>query len=58
MTSIDPGGEDMRCWRKESAGICSTKALYKELAPKAMGPHYLWNKLWKLEIPSKLKMFA
>lgn len=64
---LNSQGQDFWAWEPERSGIYTVKSAYKllfkkkEEADHAQGPSSsadgLWSKIWKLEIPPKVKVF-
>lgn len=50
-------GKDLSCWKSEPSGMCTFKAIYKEVQATTYGPQLPWKQLWKLSILPKLQMF-
>ncbi|KAJ8629693.1 hypothetical protein MRB53_023016 [Persea americana] len=57
ILNIPLAGRDTACWKNENGGTCQTRSLYKHFQQPTIGPHFPWNTLWSLPMPSKHKIF-
>ncbi|KAJ8646846.1 hypothetical protein MRB53_008594 [Persea americana] len=57
ILNIPLAGRDTACWKNEKAGTCQTRSLYNHFQQPTIGPHFPWNILWPLPMPSKHKLF-
>jgi len=52
------GSRDQLCVKKDPAGTCHLRSLYKHLYPCQMGPALPSHTLWKLNLSKKLELFC
>ena len=54
----DEGKRDEICWGESKSGSFTVKSAYMLVAHSPMTPNGIWNWMWKLKVPQRLRFFT